>query len=93
MGQVKWHDPDAKLDYEFDWSGSYVLLNDDVIVDATVTTSAVGVVLSQQSHTDKTVKVWVEGGTPGQRILIDCHVVTAAGREDDETGVLVVRQQ
>lgn len=92
-GVPKWHDPDAKLDYLFDWAGSYVLMDGDVIVDATVTTSAPGVVLTNVSHTDSTVTVWVEGGTVGQRVLLDCHVVTALGREDDETGVLVVREQ
>lgn len=93
VGQAKWHDPDAKLDYLFDWAGSYVLIDGDTIADATVTTSAVGVVVSQVSHTDSSVTAWVEGGTVGQRILLDCHVVTVAGREDDETGVLVVKQQ
>lgn len=93
-GTPKYHDPNAKLDYEFDWSKSNVLTDGDTIVSATVTTTATGtppIELSAVTHTATAVKVWIAGGSPGQRVSLRCHIVTANGREDDETGVLVVR--
>ncbi len=93
-GIPKYHDPNAKLDYEFDWSKSNVLTDGDTIIDATVTTTVTGtppIELSAVTWTANTVKVWIAAGEVGMRVPLRCHIVTANGREDDETGVLVVR--
>jgi len=88
------HDPDARLDYEINW-GPFVdelgetqpgwLYEDDVIVSSTWKDATGGLAIDTDSHTDTHAKVWLTGGTPGETGSVTNHVTTAAGREDDRT--------
>ena len=73
-------DPAAMLDYVFDWSA---WLAGDTIESSTIT-APVGVTVTS-SATSTAVTVWVSGGTLGGVYPVTCHIVTAAGREDDRT--------
>jgi len=75
-------DPNAKLDYGWDWSE---WLNGDNIVSSTFTASSpdINIVSSTNSSFDTTV--WLSGGVVGQKYTITNHIVTAAGREDDRS--------
>ena len=74
-------DPDAKKDYVFDWSG---FLGADTI-DSYVLTPVGDVEIVNDSRTDTAVTVWVREVGDGATGSVTCHIVTAAGREDDRT--------
>lgn len=86
-------DPDAVLDYKFDYAGSKPwLTGTDTIASHTVTASA-GLTVDSTEATDTAVTVWLSGGTVGQTYSVTCHVVTAAGREDDRTVTVTVMER
>ena len=74
-------DPDAVLDYQFNW-GDW--LGADTIASHTVT-AATGLTVDSSTATSTTVTAWLSGGTEGETYSVTCHIVTAAGREDDRT--------
>jgi hypothetical protein len=91
------HDPDAKLDYGFDWNGKNWLGSDTIATSTwTVTSSVAGdtsMVLSASTHDTTTTTIWADGGTAGNDYTITNHIVTAAGREDDRSHILKCRNR
>jgi hypothetical protein len=85
-------DPDAVLDYEWDWS---TWLAGDTIASHTVTvpTDPTGLVLDSDSATTTTVTAWLSGGTDGESYTVTCHIVTAAGREDDRSMTFMLSER
>ena len=83
------HDPDAVLDYLFDWSD---WLGADTIASHTVTAAA-GLTVDSTEATTTTVTAWLSGGTDGASYAVTCHIVTAAGREDDRTVTITVQER
>lgn len=74
-------DPDADLDYKFDWSTW--LADSETIASHTVVAST-GITAYNDSESAGVVTVWVKNATAGfQRVT--CHIVTSAGRKDDRT--------
>ena len=71
-------DPDAVKDYLFDWTD---WLGTDTIASY-VLTPAAGMTLPTESNTATGVTAWVTFTTTAD---LKCHIVTAAGREDDRT--------
>lgn len=82
-------DPAAVLDYEFDWSA---WLGADTIATHTVTAAA-GLTVDSSTATTTAVTAWLSGGTVGESYAVTCHIVTAAGREDDRTVTVTVRER
>lgn len=85
-------DPDATLDYRFDWSAW--LIDDDTIADAVVTVEGADddlgdLAIFDQSFTTTTVTVWVTGVTAGHNYKVTCHVTTTQGREDERSARIV----
>ena len=74
-------DPNATLDYIFDWSSW--LAEDDEINAYDVTVSGVDLVRTQQLTGQ--IVVWLSGGSVGQTAIARCQVTTVAGRTDDRT--------
>jgi hypothetical protein len=86
-------DPDAVLDYKFDWAASTNATGDsdwlasgETISTATVTVSS-GLTKDSDSITDTntTVTVWLSGGTAGNIYTVACKVVTSGSRTDERT--------
>ena len=79
-------DPNATLDFVFDWSGW--LTTGEVLTTTTVTADP-GLVTPASSPatavTTTTVTVWLSGGTVGTSYAVVCRVTTSAGRIDDRT--------
>lgn len=82
-------DPDAVLDYQIDWSA---WLDSD-----TITTSEWivpdGIVKDSDSHTDTAATIWLSGGTLNTTYLVTNRITTAAGRTDDRTIRITVRDR
>lgn len=91
------HDPQARLDYRWDWGepgrDGRTWLGEDVLDDATVTSSSPSVSIEDVTHDDTSVVAWVSGGTVGTTVQITCHITTASGRQDDRTINLAIRQR
>lgn len=82
-------DPDAVLDYTINWAA---WLDGDTISTSTWTV-ADGITIDSEAETTTTTTVWFSGGTVGQDYNATNHIVTVAGREDDRTICIRVRQQ
>lgn len=76
-------DPDAILDYTFDWE-PYLTPISDTISSVTWVVSS-GITTSSPSHTTNTATVFVTGGVLDTTETLTCRIVTAGGRTDDRT--------
>jgi len=89
MARTFTKDPDAVLDYQWDWSA---WLAGDTIVEHTIDVPA-GLTATPHSHTGTAVTAWIKGGTACQVYPVTCHVKTAGGREDDRTIEITVMER
>lgn len=93
-------DPDAILEYKFDWkaktnlSGNTDWLDSSETIStfAIVATSGITVDSSSKTDTDTSVTVWLSGGTDGITYEIACKVTTAT-RTDERTFSLKVEER
>jgi len=103
MPQTFKKDPDAVLDYKFDWaastngSGDSDWLdtdNSETIASYTITEET-GITLDSDSQgdTDTSVTVWLSGGTDGNDYSVACEIVTSAGRTDERTILIQCRER
>lgn len=77
-------DPQAVLDYAFDWSAW--LAADETITTATVTVPTPSTLtVNGSTHTDSVVTAWLGGGTVAMNYPVTCHITTSQGRQDDRT--------
>lgn len=83
-------DPDAVLDYVFDWSAW--LADGETILTHQVTVEAGDAVIDSTSQTTDTVVAWLSGGTLGTDVELRCRVTTTEGRIDDRTIVVLIRE-
>lgn len=83
-------DPDAVLDYAFDWSDW--LATSETISTYTLTVPS-GITLDSDSRVGGAVVCWFSGGAEGNVYSIVCHIVTDAQREDDRTMFIRIQQR
>lgn len=81
-------DPDAVLDYAWDWSA---WLDGDTITSADVTGD--GVTIASVTHDDTRVTAWISGGDVNTAVAVTCRVTTAAGRTDDRAVRLDIKNR
>jgi hypothetical protein len=84
-------DPDATLDFKFDWS---LWLADEEIITS-IDTEKVGDVAIEDTTTfdDTSVTVWVSGGSTGQYTTVTARVTTNQGRIDDRSIRLIIKER
>jgi hypothetical protein len=84
-------DPQAKLDYGFDWS-TWLATGDTIATSTWAITSLEGgtttPTLSQMTFDDTTTTVWVEGATAGDSYNLTNSITTIEGRRTDATIIL-----
>jgi len=83
-------DPNAVLDYMWNWSDW--LLVDETISSAIVT-APTGLTCDSYSKTDTTVTGWLSGGTAGVGYAVVCHVTTSDGRQEDRSIYIVCQDR
>ena len=81
-------DPQANLDYAYDWSTYLGEIFDTIAAVELLTT---GVEVSNSSFDNTTVIVWVTGGTVEDTATIVCRITTVGGRVDDRTIYLKIK--
>lgn len=84
-------DPEAKLWYGLDWADDG-WLGSDTIVSATWTVPT-GLTKLSETNTTTTALVKLSGGTANTDYTVTCHIVTAAGDEDDRSLLIQVRNR
>lgn len=83
-------DPDAVLDYTFDWT--QWLADTETITDFTVTAPS-GITLDSSSETDGMVTAWLSEGTAGVTYTVGCLIETTAGRTDERSIRVLVTER
>jgi hypothetical protein len=83
-------DPNAVLDYQWDWTDW--LPAGDTITTANVSITSGDVTLNSQSNTTTAVTAWISAGTAGTEATLVARVTTAQGRTDDRTIGLKIQQ-
>jgi hypothetical protein len=83
-------DPDAVLDYGFDWSSW--LATGETISTSTWTVPT-GITKDSSSNSTTKTTVWLSGGTVGQTYEIVNRIVTSASRTDERTVTILVLQR
>lgn len=76
-------DPNATLDYTFDWSAWLTPIADTIASVVWVLTS--GITKVSESHTTTTATAFVSGGVLDATEELTCRITTAGGRVDDRT--------
>lgn len=76
-------DPDAVLDYIFDWSAWLAEITDTIATNSIIVET--GITCDSDSIVDDTVVAWISGGTAGTTYRVTCRIVTAGGRTDDRS--------
>lgn len=75
-------DPDATLDYTFDWTEK--LAEDEEIAEPQIIVPD-GMTLLYMEHTAKTVTAWLSGGVATSKPRVTCRITTNQGRVDDRS--------
>lgn len=94
-------DPQAVLDYTFDWR-AYTngtgktdwLATGETISTKTITaTTGITVNSSALSDSDTSVTVWLSGGTAGRDYVVGCEIATDGGRTDKRSIIVQCRDR
>lgn len=73
-------DPNAKLDYGFDWS-DWLEENEWLVRSEWLV--PLGLIMNAPSHDDATTTVWLDGGRVGQKYWVVNRIRTNKGRTDE----------
>lgn len=87
------HDPNAVLDYTFNWTAWLNTVVDRIISIDFLVSNSVNAVVVAQYFSDTHATAWVSGGVPGEKITLRCRIYTLEGRVDDRTGYLKVKER
>lgn len=78
------------LDYQFDWAA---WLPDGDTISAHTVTADSGLAVGVTSATSTAVTVWLSGGLAQSAYRVTCRIETSAGRIDDRTMIISVREK
>jgi len=86
-------DPEAVLDFKFDWKAStngrgptdWLAAGETIGTHSVTASTGLTVDSSSVTDTNTSVTVWLSGGTAGSIYNVTAHIVTSANREDDRT--------
>ena len=79
-------DPDAVLDYVFDWRDASTpwLATSETIANHTITADT-GLKVDSSAENNGKITVWLSGGTAGINYKVACLITTTEGRTDERT--------
>jgi len=83
-------DPDAVLDYQWDWSAW--LASGETITAAEIIADT-GITVVDDSKTDTTVTARLSGGTLDELYKVTCRITTNQSRVDDRTITIRVKHR
>lgn len=83
-------DPDAVLDYQFDWSKR--LETGETIASSTFISTG-SITLTDETVSGAFTTFWASGGVAGEVCQVTNRITTSEGRTYDQTAKLRIRQQ
>jgi len=83
-------DPDAVLDYAFDWSSW--LQSGETISSYSITVDS-GLTKESDNESDGVVTVWLSGGTAGSEYTVSCKITTSMSRTDERSMTIKVMER
>lgn len=83
-------DPDAVLDYGFDWS---TWLASGETISTSVWDVPTGITEGNKEKGDTSTKIWLSGGEAGETYTIANKVTTSAERTDERSFDVVVEER
>lgn len=84
-------DPNAILDYPFDWTAYLAPIADSIVSASFVVAGGVGgIVIVSSSYSSTSATAIVSGGVVGTTERLTCRIVTAGGRTDDRSVYLKI---
>ena len=84
-------DPQAVLDYIFDWSAW--LAGDTISTQTLTSDDGITIDSSVVGGENTNVTAWVSGGTAGKSYRVTSRVTTVGGRTDERLIVILVRDR
>lgn len=85
-------DPDAVLDFSVDWT-SWLNTSPEDTISTSTWVAEDGITIDSEGETTKKATVWLSGGTAGQKYDLTNSIVTTAGREEDRTIRIIVKER
>lgn len=87
-------DPEAKLDYSFDWTDwlDSKAKPPESITQHTITVPK-GLTLVSSVAVGGVVTAWISGGTVGMIYRVECLITTSIGRIDERSLWLVIQER
>lgn len=91
FGAPKVKDPDAVLDFRFDWS-AWLADGEDIVEHEII---ADGLTVDSSGSDGQAVTVWTSGGEANTVARITCRITTnnVPARTDDRTGTIRIRER
>lgn len=86
-------DPDAVLDYIFDWGDYLTEIDDTINSHEIVVPEGDEIVCDSSSIVEDTVVAWVSGGTAGTTYRVTCRIATVGGRTDDRSIFIKIKER
>ena len=83
-------DPQSVLDFVVDWS-AWLAVGETITASTVVATT--GITVQSATFTTTTATYWLAGGTLGASYTITNHITTSAGRQDDRTDTVTIRNR
>lgn len=84
-------DPNAVLDYSFDWTAYLAAITDTIESVEFVLDD--GLTQVDYSHNTLMAVVWVSGGLAGTTARVTCRITTQGGRVDDRSVFLKIAER
>lgn len=93
MAETFTKDPIAVLDYAFDWATNWLDSDNSETISSHTITTETGLTKVSDSESAGVVTVWLSGGTAGKNYTVACKIVTSAGRTDERSITIQVRNR
>jgi hypothetical protein len=87
---IFYKDPDAVLDYGFDWSS---WLDVGETISSYTIDEDTGITVDSDSESAGVITVWLSGGTAGETYAVRCEIVTSDSRTDERTMIIKVKER
>lgn len=84
-------DPDAVLDYGFDWGTNWLATGETIATSTWVVPT--GITEDSATKTTLTTTIWLSGGTVNTTYEFTNRIITSAGRTDDRSFKVRIRQR
>jgi hypothetical protein len=80
MAQTHVKDPNEVLDYKFDWDTNYLETGETISSATVIVESGITKDSDAITDSDRTVTVWLSGGTADNEYTVTCQIETSLSR-------------